>query len=250
MIKSFLSIALACIVFSVLNAQTSGKLSVSVTTSETGGNYAPRHVMAIWIEDNSGDFIKTLLVYADKRMTHLNTWQASTSKANTEYNDVDAITSATKSSHSTRTCFWDGTDYDGNEVADGTYKVFMELTDKNNTGNTSSFTFTKGNETVSLSPEDKASFSAIAINWDPEITVGVSETENLDELAKVYPNPGNGIFYISNKNLIKVEVSSITGQLVTESRINVVDLKDEPNGIYFFRIFYKDQNVIKKVIKK
>lgn len=76
----------------LLSSQTLGELEVSVSTAATGGNYAPRHVLAIWIEDDQGNFVKTLLSYASERRTHLNTWQASTNNAGTEYNTVDAIT--------------------------------------------------------------------------------------------------------------------------------------------------------------
>ena len=62
-------------------AQTPGELTVSVATSETGGNYAPKNIIAIWIEDDGGNFVKTLLAYAQNRRTHLNNWQATTAVA-------------------------------------------------------------------------------------------------------------------------------------------------------------------------
>ena len=55
---------MACLYASLISAQTNGTLSVSVTTSSTGGNYAPRNIVAIWIEDSSGKLVKTLLAYA------------------------------------------------------------------------------------------------------------------------------------------------------------------------------------------
>jgi nitronate monooxygenase len=57
-------------------------------------------VVAIWVEDNQGNFVKTLLAYAQNRKTHLNTWEASTTAAGIPFNTVDAITGATKTSHS------------------------------------------------------------------------------------------------------------------------------------------------------
>ncbi len=109
-IKSIFCILIIFISHITLYSQTSGELTVAVTTSKAGGNYAPRNIVAIWIENSAGIFIKSLLVYGDKRKTHLNNWQASTSAAGSEYNRVDAITGATKSSHGTRNCTWDGTD--------------------------------------------------------------------------------------------------------------------------------------------
>jgi len=54
-------------------AQTTGDLVVTTTTSEAGGNYAPRNIVAIWIENDQGEFVKTLLAFAQNRKSHLNT---------------------------------------------------------------------------------------------------------------------------------------------------------------------------------
>jgi len=97
-----------------LSAQTSGKLNVSVTTSSAGGNYASRNIFAIWIEDNSGNFVKTLLANADRRIEYLYTWKAATTSKGTQYNRVDAFTGATLTNHGTRNCKWNGTDYNKN----------------------------------------------------------------------------------------------------------------------------------------
>ncbi|MFZ4741786.1 MAG: hypothetical protein ACOYLE_11540, partial [Bacteroidales bacterium] len=43
-----------------LNAQTTGNLTFSVTTTSTG-SFSPRHVIAIWIEKSDGTFVKTKL---------------------------------------------------------------------------------------------------------------------------------------------------------------------------------------------
>lgn len=87
---------LACLFSSLLNAQTCGTLSVSVATSSSGGNYAPRNILGIRIEDNSGKFVKTLLAYANTRKTHLNTWEASTTTAGSVFNSVVDITAQPK----------------------------------------------------------------------------------------------------------------------------------------------------------
>ena len=142
---------------------TSGTLSVSTLTSSAGGGFAPRNVVAIWIENSAGSFVKSLLVYAATRKSDLTNWSS-----NSGGSVVSAITGATQSSHATRTCTWDATNVAGTVVADGTYKVCMELTDKNGTGNFSTFTFTKGPTAVSLTPSNVASFSNISIVWTPK----------------------------------------------------------------------------------
>jgi hypothetical protein len=147
-------------------ANTPGTLTVSVTESTAGGGYAPSHIIAIWIENGSGVFVKTLMAYANTRIQYLTNWVSNSAK-----NKVDAVSGATQNSFTTRTATWNGTNVNGTisgpVVADGTYKVCMELTDKNGTGNFSTFTFTKGPTAVTLTPANVPSFSAISIKWVP-----------------------------------------------------------------------------------
>lgn len=126
--KKSLIILLTFFCFVFLHAQTPGELNISVNTKAAGGNYAPRNVVAIWISNANGDFVKTLLAYANKRKTHLNNWENSTTKAGSSFNTVDAITGATQYGHATRTCKWDGKNYLNSSVLDGTYYVNMEFT--------------------------------------------------------------------------------------------------------------------------
>lgn len=233
-----------------LSAQTSGTLSVSVSTAQTTTpTYAPRNIIAIWVEDNSGKFVKTLLAYANTRKTHLNTWEASTTTAGSAFNVVDATTGATQSSHGTRTAQWKGTDYTGKLVADGDYNLKMELTDHNGTGSVATFAFAKGAATQKLTPADVLpSFKSVSINW----TTGV--TGNRPELTQnntvvIYPNPSNGVFTILGDDIKDVEVSSLSGNVVSYSKGPVIDLTDKPKGIYFAKIKAGDEVFVRKIIR-
>lgn len=243
-----LLILIAVILSLPMFSQTSGELSVTVTTSETGGNYAPKNIVAIWVEDDQGNFVKTLLAYAQNRRTHLNTWQASTATAGTEYNTTDAITGATRSSHSTRSCTWDGTDFNGFQMADGIYYLWLELTDKNTTGNYSSFQFTKGVDDQNLNPEDAPSFASISINWDA-IIASVSVANDYADIS-IHPNPGNGIFTICGDNIEEVEVRTIFGELVLRSASKTFDITNQHQGTYIVTIRTKTNQMVKKIIKK
>jgi len=150
---------------SILNnsVKTVGSLSVSTLTSPAGGKYAPNHVLAIWVETTKGTFIKSLFVYAQKRKGYLTNWLASSSE-----NTTDAVTGATLTGHAIRTCTWDGTDTSGKVVGDGSYRVCMELTDKDDTGNFSTFSFTKGTTADKQLPANVTSFSSLAIQWTPK----------------------------------------------------------------------------------
>lgn len=45
----------------------------TVRTTTPGGNFSPRNIGAIWIEDSNGQFVKTLKRWADRRKQYLYT---------------------------------------------------------------------------------------------------------------------------------------------------------------------------------
>jgi hypothetical protein len=234
--------------FSMTYAQTEGTLTVTTTTSSAGGNYAPKNIVAIWIEDGQGNFIKTLLAYAETRKTHLNTWEASTTAAGSPFNTVDAITGATKTTHAARTCNWNGTDVNGNLVPDGSYKVRMELTDKNSTGNYSTFTFTKDTNPENQAPGNVPSFSSIFINWEPVITS--VKDNSIEKYYHIYPNPTSGIFRVTGENIKEVQVRNVAGGLIYSGNAAVIDLTLQPDGIYLLKISSNKGTFTKKIMKK
>jgi hypothetical protein len=237
------------LLFALISAQgqTPGTLSVSASTSSTGGNYAPKNIVAIWVEDEQGNFVKTLLAYAQTRKTHLNTWEASTTAAGSPFNTVDAITGATKTSHATRTCTWDATDVNGNIVPDGTYRLRMELTDKNGTGNFSTFTFSKDTLPVNLTPANVPSFSSISINWEPVITF-VDEIESGTNYV-VFPNPTTGVFQIGGVLIDESVIFNASGKKIMRSVSNSIDLSNYPDGIYYIRFTTGQGPITKKIVK-
>jgi hypothetical protein len=149
---------------------SSGELTVEMTTSSTGGMFASRHLLAVWIENASGDFIHTLMAYtANSGFRHyLSHWKDSTSDAGVQYDMTDAVSGATRSSHGDITATWDGSTYSDAPAGDGEYQVCMELTDKDATGNYSCFSFTKSADEDSVTPNNAPSFSDVAITWIPE----------------------------------------------------------------------------------
>ena len=229
-------------------AQTQGDLTVTTSTSEVGGNYAPNNIVAIWIEDDTGNFVKTLLAYAATRITHLNMWQASTIAAGSEFNRVDAITGATRTSHATRNCSWNAKDFNDVLVMDGTYSVWMELTDQNGTGNFSSFPFTKGTNSDLQTPADVPSFSSISINWEPD-TSGILEIDNSQQFS-VYPNPSTGIYTIKMDEIGDISISNILGKLIFSGKTKTIDLSNQPNGIYLLTLTINNKTATTKLIKK
>jgi hypothetical protein len=247
--KSFLSVIILLASITGLFAQTSGTLTVTATTSSAGGNFAPKNIVAMWIEDSQGNWVKTMLAYAATRKTHLNTWEAATTAAGSPYNTVDAVTGATRSNHGTRTCTWNATDVNGNLLPDGDYTIWMELTDKNGTGNFSSFTFTKDTIPLNLTPSNVPSFATISIIWEPVITTGVGENA-LESQYSIAPNPTTGTFRVEGKDITRIEVLNAAGAIVYQGTSTSIDLSSRPEGIYYVRINTGQGIVVKKVLKK
>ena len=133
-------------------------------------SYAPQNILAIWVEDTNGKFVKTLLVNSRRYTNYLTSWRSVTSSAGSTFNSVDAVTGATNYNHGVRTCTWDGTDFTGKIVTDGSYVVRMELTESNSPGNSVSFPITKGESTFASNPGSHTNFSAVTLKWEPNLS--------------------------------------------------------------------------------
>lgn len=246
----FFFVLVACIFLSFqISAQTTGTLSVTVTTASTGGNYAPKNVFVIWIEDASGNFVKTLNANAEKRIQYLYKWSAATAAKTTRYNRVDAVTGATLGSQGTRTGTWNGTDYDKKPVADGTYFICFELTDKHAQGNYSRFAFTKGADNK-VTPANTTGFSNISIQWTASGTTAVEIIEIQNDV-QIFPNPSRNIFTVQGDDIRQIEVLTLSGALLfTNRNTTEIDLGNYVDGIYLARIKAGDKTVIKKLVKE
>src|SRR5512143_2180509 len=140
-------------------------LSVTVTTTPAGGPYAPKNVVAIWIEDSAGTFVKTIDRWSATRTQYLLGWRA---KAGTA--DVDAVSGATRPNHNTPlTMTWDLKDRAGTIVPDGTYTIRMEVADSDATStaqnNEGTFTFVKGATAQSQTGLSNGGFNTVSIDF-------------------------------------------------------------------------------------
>lgn len=120
--------ALAAMLCTTTPALAQETLQVSFDTTPAGGNYDPTNVLAVWIEDDTGAFVRTIDRWAGVRIQHLVAWTAASGQ------DVDAVSGATRSNHGQRiSTTWDMIDFNGMPVPNGTYAVRMELADENST---------------------------------------------------------------------------------------------------------------------
>lgn len=148
-------------------ALAQGTLTVTYTTQSHGGPYAPAHCIVVWIEDQGGGFVKTIDRWAGVRKQHLVAW---TQKAGAA--DADAVSGATLSSHTqplTKT--WDLRNRQGQEIADGTYTIRMELADSNATQTAQNaqgtFTFMKSPAGFNQTGLSNGGFTNVSIVYAP-----------------------------------------------------------------------------------
>ena len=212
-------------------SQTNGTLSVTVTTAATGmGYYEPSNIFAIWVVDNSGKFVKTLLQYGYIRTDYLDLWNISSAG-----NTVDAKTGATQSGHGVRTCTWNGKNAAGTEVADGTYKIRMQLTDDDFSGLNATFSFAKGSVVQSLTPANALpSFKNVSIQWTPTNTA-IEKVSDSSQYS-VYPNPTVATAYVSGLGITEIEVCSLSGKTIFKTTDPKINLSLLARGVYIARI--------------
>ena len=144
-------------------------LSVTVTTTPAGGPYAPRNVVAIWIEDGGGNFVKTIDRWSAVRTVYL-----LASRAKAPGNDADAVSGATRPDHATPlTMTWDMKDRAGMIVPDATYTVRMEVADSDATATTQNnegtFTFVKSRTAQKQTGLSNGGFNTVTLDFTPSV---------------------------------------------------------------------------------
>jgi MYXO-CTERM domain-containing protein len=89
------------------------------------GRYAPLNVVAAWVTDDQGNFVKTVYETTSIRTNNLTAWTAIAPAV-----EVDVTSSATRASYDTPVVGqWDLNDALGTPVLDGIYHLYMELAD-------------------------------------------------------------------------------------------------------------------------
>ncbi len=165
---------------------TEGDMTFTVRTVTVNGNFSPKHVLAIWVEDSNG-FVLSRKLRAVKRKQYLYTWNTQSGG-----NMVDAVTGETLKSHQTHTVTWDCKDVNGNLVPDGDYTVFVEYTEAHVQGPLRGIAFTKGAEPVSLTPVEDANFKDLALSFEPAIIVTAGYSHNAEDLKVTFTNTSTG----------------------------------------------------------
>ncbi len=246
---------------------TAGTLTITFTqVAKSPGYSGTKNYLAAWIQNSSGQFIKTKLFYAQNEVDHLPTWAGASSNGSTtnclsaSCNKTDATTGATLANFSTRTTTWDGKNVNGSQngttVPDGVYTIKVEeCWNHGTTGNTTaSWTFTKGPNPDHQTPANSSFFTGVVLDWQPS-GIGVEESSPVLQGVSVYPNPSvNGIFTVEHEKASNIRVMDMLGMEVKNTKVEQgtdntnLDLSSLANGIYFIYVLDGEKSSKHKVI--
>jgi hypothetical protein len=182
----FLALLLTLASLAVATPAHAQGVTVRFTTTPAGGNYAPRNVVVVWIEDGTGTFVKTIGRWANQRKQYLLDWVA---KAGA--NDADAVTSATRMDHlTTIQAVWNLQNKQGVVVPDGTYTIRMELADADTStaanNHEGTFTFVKGPNPQVQTALSNGGFNNVNISYAAQAACGngvIDPGETCDPVA-------------------------------------------------------------------
>lgn len=261
--KGILSLFALMLTATSIQAQSAGTLSFTFTCLPHTSYNATKSVMAVWIEDNTGAFVKTRTRnVGNGTKDHLPVWAVnaggpSNNALSTLCNVVGATSGATLTSFGAHTVTWDGTNAAGTQMPDGTYKILIQETWNHGTSGSATriFTFTKGNTTDTQSPATDANFSNISLTWTPNDPASVNQGSFSESGVNIYPNPSSdGHFFVTFTSAAQLEVYNQLGALVKQEACAgyngkmPLDLSSLESGFYFVQLRDGVQNPIIKVI--
>lgn len=117
-------------------------LTITASTATYSGEYAPDNCVVIYITDANDQFVRTVGLWSEVYMEYLTGWAAAAGyhwSWALDPHGIDGWTAASRVSHSDElTVHWDMTDTSGTAVPDGTYKVWIEITEDNASGHSTS----------------------------------------------------------------------------------------------------------------
>lgn len=144
-------------------------VTVKYTTLSQQGAYAPRNVGVVWVTNASGEYIRTLDLWGTLFISQLKTWigelPGSVQAAAEELDVTDAVSGATALAFGPREAKWNFTHYTGATAPDGVYTVHIEVTDKDETGETVTFDLPVGAGAQDFQVPDANFFAAITVDY-------------------------------------------------------------------------------------
>lgn len=251
--KSFLHFITSCL-FLVPTLGVGQSVTFNVTTATDNGTFSPKHVLAIWVKDANGNFVKSIKVMANTRIQYLYKWNKSSGG-----NKVDAITGATLTSHQSHTVIWNCKNTSNAVVPDGTYKMMIEYTDQHAQGPMDSVTFVISGSSQHVTQADQAYFNSISLDFTPSAT-GIGETNIANQALSVYPNPSNGQFNInySTEDVVApvtIKVFDLKGSEIYNEVVNAnklkgypINLSNESKGVFILELTMNKKTISQKIV--
>lgn len=252
---------------------TKGLLTVSVVTADPGGLWDPENVLAIWIEDKSGNLVNTMMYFTyntwdsaqamsewwkkigshwSNDMSILETYTKTNLDGITGPTQVDGISTPTKPSvpsYGYRFCYW-GETLDLTTIADGTYTIKMEIANDFAAVGTgghriASYSFVKGPTADIQFPADVLpSFKSVVINWVPDVT-GL-KTVDASKTYTFFPNPALSYVFVKGEDIKALEVMTLSGRRLIKTNQKSVNVALLPSGTYLIRIYTSKGIITKK----
>ncbi len=143
-----------------------GTLRITATTTTKAGQFAPANVVAVWIEDAQGNFVKTIDRHSGVRTQYLLAWGAKAPPG-----ENDAVSGASRLDHATPLQIEWKLKANQQTVPDGTYTVRMESTESNATSeaecNEGTFTFVKGAAPENQTGLSNGGFTNVTLDFTP-----------------------------------------------------------------------------------
>jgi hypothetical protein len=151
-------------------ASTDATASFTVTLADPPNNYN-RRVDAFWVTDASGKFVQNVRKDAATRQQYLYQWAAVRTTTT-----IDGYSGATISTWGSVTVAWDCRDVNNVVVPDGTYKFWVEFTDKNGQGpyTTNGIAFVKGTAASTNTFPNQTYITGIKVVYTPLHDVGIT----------------------------------------------------------------------------
>jgi len=123
----------------------------------------------VWIQDGSGKFVKTLIEWGTIEASYLTKWNA-TGHSDLQFRILRAdLYGRRYGGHGahvrSHTATWKMTDANGATVPDGEYTAIIEVTDKDASGQTTSFPITKGPGAADSTPANVTYYTGISVKY-------------------------------------------------------------------------------------
>ncbi len=166
------------IFLSSLYISSFAKLEITATTKSYGGRFAPKSCTVIWIQTPSGEFIRTVGLWARNYIRHLNTWERISN------GDVDGLSGASRRSHGTINATWDLTGQDDKPVPDGTYEFWIECTEDNGTGRYTSGTIEVNNTSKTVEGATTSVFTKFEAQYIAPVALSVVSPNGGEKLEQ------------------------------------------------------------------